>query len=382
VRADGGAAAPEGAGDPGGQPPLWISSAVRRNSWSTVENDKQLKFNTAKMEGEIMNTATPYTLPLIQDGRQLLHIADDRLIRRLKIKNKGKYRDVNDPHPELKTILKKWNGALTDYYAQRLHSNSVDHVAHAYLPNRSIMTNACSHLYSPIIQFDFKGFYDACKFNYFKEALCELDPSLDESNKYVIERLLIDPNTGGVTQGLPVSGALAGLTLIPFWVALAKKLPTNVRFTQYSDDLTFSYTGRVPIEFTVPVLTQKIYEALKETDLDFKLNTGKTRTQKEQYRKVTGVRINHRNQTTPSRDDYRFLRHTLYVLSKSDNLEKELAKWGFTSKSAFVGKVSYMRSIDSTGKVNRLVMKYHATCRNHGVFTTWIDQMCKQNAFA
>ncbi|WP_078598635.1 reverse transcriptase domain-containing protein [Evansella clarkii] len=329
-----------------------------------------------------MNNNNPYSLPLLQDGRQLLHLADDRLIRRFKIKNKGKLRDVNDPVPELKTILKAWNGPLTDYYVRQLQLNGVSHVAHAYLPNRSIQTNAQAHLYSPIIQFDFKGFYDSCKFDYFRESLRDLDPTLDDQNEYVIKRLLIDPNTGGVTQGLPVSGALAGLSLIPFWVELAKSLPDNIRFTQYSDDLTFSYTGQTPPGFTVPALTQKIYEVLKKTDLSFKLNADKTRTQKEQYRKVTGIRINHHNQTTPSRDDYRFLRHALYILSKSDDLDKELAEWGFASKSAFVGKVSYMRSIDSTGKIDRLIMKYRTACRKHDIFTTWIDQAYKRSAFA
>lgn len=329
-----------------------------------------------------MSSTTPYHLSLIQDGRSLSHIADDRLIRRFKIKNKGKLRDVNDPVPELKNILKDWNGTLTDYYVQQLQGNGVNHVAHAYLPNKSIQTNAQAHLYSPVIQFDFKGFYDSCRFDYFKEALRELDPTLDDQNEDVIKRLLIDPNTGGVTQGLPVSGALAGLSLIPFWVELGKSLPENVRFTQYSDDLTFSYAGQTPPGFTVQVLTQKIYEALKKTGLDFKLNADKTRTQKEQYRKVTGIRINHHNQTTPSRNDYRFLRHALYILSKSNDLDKELAEWGFASKSAFVGKVSYMRSIDSTGKIDRIIMKYRTACRKHDIFTTWIEQAYKRSAFA
>lgn len=327
-------------------------------------------------------THHPYSLPLIQDAQTLLSIPDDQLIRRFKIKNKGKTRDVNDPVSELKTILKEWNKTITDYYVHQLRDNGVSHVAHAYLPNRSIQTNAQAHLHSPIVQFDFKGFYDSCKFEYFKDALDELDPTITGQNEQMIKRLLIDQNTGGVTQGLPVSGALAGLSLIPFWVELAKNLPENVRFTQYSDDLTFSYTGKTPPGFTVPVLTQKIYEALAKTGLDFKLNADKTRTQKAQYRKVTGIRINHHNQTTPSREDYRFLRHALYILSKSDDLEQELATWGFTSKAAFVGKVSYMRSIDSTGKIDRIIMKYRTACRKHEIFTTWIDQAYRKSAFA
>lgn len=321
-------------------------------------------------------------LNLIQDGHQLLSIADDLLIRRFKIKNKNKMRDVNDPHPELKVVLKEWNKTITEHYMQLLEQHHVAHIAHAYLPNKSIQSNARAHLQSPIIQFDFKGFYDSCKFDYFKQALKDLDPLLNDTNEHLIQRLVIDPNTGGVTQGLPVSGALAGITLIPFWRDLKDTLPDSIKFTQYSDDLTFSYTGKTPPEFTVPVLTQKIHESLKRTGLDFKLNTDKTRSQYAQYRKVTGIRINHHNQMTPSRDDYRFVRHALYVLSKSDNLDKELKIWGFKSKEAFVGKVSFIRSIDQSGKINRQLTKYSETCRKHNLFVTWLDQYSRQSAFA
>lgn len=321
-------------------------------------------------------------LELLHGGRQLLHVADDRLIRRFKIKNKNKLRDVNDPIPELKELLKEWNKTVTDYYVDLLNENDVAHVAHAYLPNKSIQSNARAHLQSPIIQFDFKGFYDSCQFDYFKQALKDLDPQINDTNEYVIKRLVIDPLTGGVTQGLPVSGALAGITLIPFWVDLQNSLPSSIKFTQYSDDLTFSYTGKTPAEFTVPILTQKIHESLKRTGLDFQLNADKTRSQYAQYRKVTGIRINHHNQMTPSREDYRFVRHALFILSKSDNLDKELAVWGFKSKEAFVGKVSFIRSIDQSGKINRQLMKYSETCRKHKLFVTWLDTYSRQSAFA
>jgi len=322
------------------------------------------------------------TLPLLKQASTLLHIPDDKLIHRFTIKNKGKTRDVNDPVPELKVMLKEWNVHITAYYEQQLREHAVSHIAHAYLPNKSIQTNAQAHLFSPVAQFDFQGFYDSCKFDYFAHALRVLDPSINEQNEHIIKRLLIDNRTDGVTQGLPVSGALAGLALIPFWVELEKRLPDTMRFTQYSDDLTISFTGKEPPEFTIPILTQKIYEALHHTGLDFKLKSEKTRIQRNQYRKVTGIRINHHNQTTPARNDYRFLRHALYILSKSDDLERELATWGFDSKESFIGKVSYMRSIDTTGKINRLIMKHRDTCQKHGLFATWIASAYKQSAFA
>lgn len=323
----------------------------------------------------------PMTVPdLYQPSQQLKTIADDALIRRFHVTSKGKRRAVNDPHPDLKTVLKDWNAVVTDYYVAALATFGVDDIAHAYLPGKSIRTNAERHKQSTLIQFDFKGFYDSCQYDYFKHHLEHLDPAI-ASDHDAVRRLLIDPLTGGVTQGLPISGALAGLTLLPFWVALKQRLPHNIRFTQYSDDLTFSYTGPEPALFTVPQLTQIVCETLVAVGLDFTLNTKKTRRQSKQYRKVTGIRINHSNQLTPSRVDYRFLRHALHILEKAPLLEPELKRWGFKSREAFVGKISYARSIDETGKIDRLIYKHRHTCAKHNLFGTWLKQYQPANGF-
>lgn len=316
-----------------------------------------------------------YELTIKKDAESLIDIADNKLIRQFTIKEKNKNRIVNDPIPKLKSILKKWNTIITEYYINELNKNNIGKIVHAYLPGKSIRTNANCHTQSDIIQFDFKGFYDSCRFDYFKEHLYKLDNTLDKKDESIIKRLLIDPKTKGVTQGLPVSGALAGLTLIPFWVKLKETLPENIIITQYSDDLTFSYTGNRPSLFTVNKLKNVIYNVLDEVNLNFTLNNKKTRIEKVQYRKVTGVRINHLDQTTPSRKDYRFLRHALFILSKSDCLDKELDIWGFESKESFVGKISYIRSIDSTNKVNKTILQYRDTCKRHNLFETWITDM-------
>lgn len=322
-----------------------------------------------------------YNLELIKDSNTLTHIPQHKLINRFKVKDKNKFREVNNPIPVLKSILKDWNITMTDKYIELLELNGVSDIAHAYLPGRSIQTNTQVHLQSKIIQFDFSGFYNSCKFDYFKDALYDLDSTMDNNNEQLVRRLVIDPRTGGLTQGLPVSGALSGIVMIPFWVALKTKLPHNMVFTQYSDDLTFSFNGKEPKEFTIPRLSQIIYETLKEVNLEFKLNLKKTRKQEGHDRKVTGIRINHLNKTTPSKKDYRFLRHALYILGKTkpQAFDEKLKKWDIESRNSFIGKVSYMRSIDQTGKINKLIMNNESTCRKHDLFETWIKAN-KQNS--
>lgn len=311
-------------------------------------------------------------MKLLEDAKTIRSIPDQELIETFKIKNKNKIRTVNNPHPMLKTILKEWNIEITNYYEQQLDKNKLNDIAHAYLPNKSIRTNAEKHRNNDIIQFDFKGFYDHCRFEYFEKELYKLDKNLNTTNIHLVKRLLINPATNGITQGLPVSGALAGISLIPFWKILREKLPKEFIVTQYSDDLTISCKHNKHALFNIKSLTEIIEESLQESKRDFKLNDEKTRKETKQYRKITGVRINHENKMTPSRNDYRFLRHVLYILSKSDDLDNELEKWNMPSRNALIGKINYMRSIDETGKCDQIINKYANTCIKHNIFTTWI----------
>lgn len=321
---------------------------------------------------------TNLQLPIKQDAYRLQHIRTNDLIRRFEIPDKHKTRIVNDPHPELKEILKQWNQVITDYYVEELEREHLTDIAHAYLPNKSIRTNAEPHKRSELIQFDFTKFYDHCQYGYIKHYLEALDPCIETEDHNVIQRYIIDPHTNGVTQGLPVSGALAGLCLIPFWTALRDLLPSTIHFTQYSDDLTFSHIGKRPAEFNVEDLTFAIYVALDVSGRVYQLNESKTRKQNRQFRKVTGIRINHLNQLTPARKDYYQLRNVLHKLTNERDTMKVLEGFGYKSKNQFVGKISYMMSIDETRKVKDLLFKYADTCLAHGLFKRVINEQMEQ----
>ncbi len=311
---------------------------------------------------------------------QIINVAhklknNENIINRFPISNGLKTRWVNDPIPELKTALKNWNIEITQLYIKELEDHDLTKYSQAYLPNKSIVTNAKIHQHSnKIIKFDFSGFYDSVSFEYLKGYIAESTYANTDDLK-LIERLLIDPKTGGLTQGLPVSGALAGLALIPFWDELRATIDDNIMFTQYSDDLTFSLKSQKETpRFNVEYLTLKINQALKTVNRDFKLNDDKTTEQERQFRKITGVRINHNNQMTCSRKDYRLFRTITHVLSKESDTNAVLKQFGFKSKASFTGKISYMRSIDETGKIDRLIDKNSSTFLKHNLFKAWIVQ--------
>ena len=297
------------------------------------------------------------------------------LLRRFTLRTK-KNRKVNDAIPVLKDELQAFNIVLSRHYEARLQESDCSLIAHAYRPAKSIVTNAKMHKQcETIIKFDFSHFYDDVRYEYFEKELEALMPELKGSaeNRRLVKRLFIDPQTNGVTQGLCVSGTLAGLALIPFWQALTKALPETIVFTQYSDDLIFSYVGKKrPEIFTEEALTQRIQEALISSNRRFTLNDEKTKTASHQFRKITGVRINENNQMTPSRKDYRWFRLFSNQLRKGEDFNELLSKYHIPSKEAFIGKVSYWRMIDETGKIDKVLNRYSYEYLANDCFRTWL----------
>lgn len=296
-------------------------------------------------------------------------------IKKYTIKSGRKTRDVYDPVPELKTILKEMNKSLTQLYTEELEKHNLTTNAHAYLPNKSIKTNANEHKNSTtIIKFDFSKFYDSVQLDYIMPYLEQLNNKpLSKKQIDAVNYCIINDETNGVTQGLPVSGALAGLASIPFWKTLKSNLPENIHFTQYSDDLTFSLKNNQASEdFNQERLQYIVEESLKQSNRRFNLNHEKTTVQHKQYRRVTGVSINADNQMTTKRENYRQLRAFVHLLSKNNELEKTLKIFGFKSKQAFTGKVSYMRQIDESGKIDRYLQKNAQLLLKHKLFETWL----------
>jgi len=277
-----------------------------------------------------------------------------------EIKSGYKKRIVNAPIPELKKALSAYNKIITALYASELKKRGLNDIAQAYLPGKSIRTNAAIHKNSPeLIKFDFKGFYDCVRWEYYNKYLFRLEPEIEQHER-IVKRLLIDPRTNGVIQGSPMSGTLAGLALIPFWEKLQQKIPQGWVFTQYSDDIVISSpnTSAMSNKHNLENWTNMIKESLKETNLEFFINDTKTCKQTKQFRRVTGITINPDNKPTPRREDYRFLRMILHQLKKGVPLNSILNKYNFEDNSVLRGKIAYWKNIDETGKIDKLLNEY------------------------
>lgn len=261
-----------------------------------------------------------------------------------------KWRQVTEIKEPLRTALQEENQKLYLIYEKELHKYGIENIPHAYRKNHSIRTNAAMHKNNKrIVKFDFSKFYDTVKWKYIKPYILLLHPEL-EKEEVEYKKCFIDKDTNGVYQGGPCSGTLAGLALIPFWRELKKALP-NETFTQYSDDLIISNTDKTEAQ-----LQKIIIQCLKKAKRHFYLNKKKTCTQINHFRTITGVHVNRNNQTTPKRKDYRRYKALLHGLSKTDNPVLFLECIGETP-SHFLGKLSYLQSIDETGKINTIITK-------------------------
>ena len=272
------------------------------------------------------------------------------LVKNFSLWTGTKYRKIAEPNEPLKTQLKTENQKLSELYEELLIKNQISEIPHAYRQKHNVRTNAkCHKNNDKILKFDFSNFYDSVRWEYIKPYLKQL---YNDADKYETEykECFINPKTNGITQGSPCSGTLAGLVLIPFWKELKETIkPATI--TQYSDDLTISNTNLSKKE-----LEKIIKKILKKNHLNLKINAKKTKEQRNQFRKITGVSINDENKTTCNRNDYRYYRSILHSM-KTNGIEITLKECNIKI-SKFLGKLEYMRFIDETNKINNLKNEY------------------------
>lgn len=272
-------------------------------------------------------------------------------VKNFKIWTGKKYRNIAEPIPILKEMLKGENEKLLKIYEEKLKENHIENIPQAYRKNHNVKTNATIHKSNKYwYKFDFTKFFDSINLDSLDFILKDIYEDYYK-DKNIYYDYFINPKTGGLTQGSPTSGTLAGLLLIPFWIDLKKNLP-NTKITQYSDDLCISSNKRLDIKYLLKV----IKKSLKKNNLPCKINKDKTKILTNEARHLTGVSCNNKNKTTLRRDDYRSYRAIFHALNKSNNKIETLYDLNLTPDE-FIGRLSFFLYIDSTNKINKLIRK-------------------------
>lgn len=265
-------------------------------------------------------------------------------------KGGGKYRTIYAPSLDEKRPMQYLLGYIN---AASLQADTHG-VAHAFMPGRSIVTNALAHAgdWQITISFDFSDFFDSVipdmvSWEPTKAQLGVLKYTLWSElgwhdgawhtgiyYKGVKSRLFPD---GAARQGLPTSPALANLAAAPFdaaVIAMRDRLTPTRRilgqrgpafvYTRYADDLTFSTNS----EKIAQTLLQEI--PLLASKHGFQINPLKTRRQHARagHRIVTGIAVTPTG-IAASRYHRRKLRAASHQIKKGTrrrNLRKILSK--------------------------------------------------------
>ena len=228
-------------------------------------------------------------------------------------KSDGKMRDIYAPEEGIKNICKSILPMMYSAYQRKCEIAS----QYAYLEDRCVIDNAKYHKKNKMVyKFDIKGFFDSCSWGLVKKKMFFLINRLQPEEERLLKKVLINPETGGVYQGNPLSGMLGNAIVFrASWhiqnkINKLKKIFPDIKYSIYSDDITISSNSYLDIE----TLKSIIEDTFEENGLPFTLKKEKTIMQKNNGRKVTGVRINHLDETTVPRFVYNNLRLALHHL--------------------------------------------------------------------
>ena len=147
-------------------------------------------------------------------------------------KGNGKFRVIKAPNDELKEIQNRLLHEV--FYTVMPHD-----VAHGFVPNRSILTNAKPHVgHRMVANFDITDFFPSTKQKMVKAVLKRHYNLSDADAKLVAGLCCLH---GELPQGAPTSPHLANLAM---WDADVRLLELSnehtLNYTRYADDMTFS----------------------------------------------------------------------------------------------------------------------------------------------
>lgn len=209
-------------------------------------------------------------------------------------KNNGKFRTIYVPSRKEKAALR----AVKHLIERRVKNvGPVHEVVHGFVKGRSPVTNAQAHVgHQFTLTMDLRDFFDSVTEMRLRGKL----------SKGLQDVVLVD---GAARQGLPTSPAVANLAAVDIDKAILKLLEkhgTQVVYTRYADDLTFSYDN----EAITSLLLSEIPKIVTRTG--FKMAPEKTQLYRASAgrRMVTGVAVD--DTIHPTRAAKRRLRAALH----------------------------------------------------------------------
>ena len=305
-------------------------------------------------------------------------------------KKTGGVRTISAPMPRLKRS-QYW---LLENILQKIN---IHEVAHGFVPERSIVTNAKPHVGADIvINMDLKDFFPSINYQRIKGvfksigysgqvatimALLCSEPEMDE--------LELDGTTyycakgeRKLPQGAPTSPAITNILCWRLDLRIKGAIEKlGFTYTRYADDLTFSASNESAKD--LQKLIWRVKSIIK--DEGFELHPDKTRVMRKGNRKeVTGIVVN--DKLSLDRKTLKNFRATLFQIEK-DGLEGK--SWGHSDNlfAAIRGYAHYIAMVDPERgqifieQVKRIAQKHKIELENQPS-SSGISSFCFRNKSA
>lgn len=278
-------------------------------------------------------------------------------------KSDGSKRTINEPDEDLKAISVCINNELNNIIDSKLRKRESNQFA--YIRNRGIKENALLHKDNKfLIKCDISKFFDNCGYyeciKYFQFLFGKNVPMSLKSEVCHDTKCLIFTNDNGLYTGNPISGSLSNLMMYKVSIFLKNIFEGyGWDYSIYADDITVS-TNEMSEKFNKKFIEDTVKYAFNYFRLPFEIKCEKTIQQSKNKRKVTGIRINDKNEITPVRSDYMFMRTILEHIEHNKKISMD--------KGELQGKLNYYLYIDESGKFEKLINKHMHSLSAYGIY--------------
>lgn len=289
---------------------------------------------------EVIDQYIPYIKKLIQNNVPVIfeneHLSNLLGIKRLELNKminspKDFYREFSIPKRRggKRIIFSPYASLLSCQvwiYKNILLKSEIHEKAHGFVPNKSIITNATSHLNKKaLLKMDVSNFFPSIPFNWVINYFSQLGYAKNISF-YLASLCCLD---GSLPQGAASSPYLSNVLLFKLDERLYKLSNLyGLAYTRYADDLTFS-GNYIPLSYI-----NLISEIVRDYGLLINKDKTKLHTKRGQ-RIVTGISVVGTELSLP-RETKRQLRQDIYFIRK----------YGFLSHASKI-KINYPNYLDS-----------------------------------
>lgn len=295
---------------------------------------------------------------LVEDVNEFfsINLKEECYYRFSKPKSTGGLRWIDAPNDDLMALQNKAK-AILENMGLIAHNN-----AQAYIPKKSITTNARFHQHSNhFVKVDFSKFFPSIDEALLRDILPQIgilaytqyhyDPNIQTSFRLFVETIInLTTLKGSLPQGTPISPLLSNLIMIPFdyhMIENLKESPRPIIYTRYADDSTFSsfyafgdrkIDAKAHIEGRVNWVIEQCYGKNK-----LLINTKKTTVStKFGKNRITGIKVNGNNDLSIGYKEKQQLKKNLAKLI----IMKKNGETDYTMTQEVVGYYNFLHAVE------------------------------------